>query len=122
MSNAGTKHFPDFQGKVLLIETMSGNMGSEERLWRHLDLLGIFDQITGLLVGKFENLNMLNAPFSHADLILEIVGKRDYPIISEFDCSHTIPMLTLSQLSEVHIKASKPQNVEFNILSAMVED
>ena len=120
MSNAGTNHFPDFKNKILLIETASGDMGTEERLLRHLDLLGVFDRIQGLIVGKPEFFNTLGAPFSHNDLILEIVGKRDYPIVTEFDCSHTVPMLTLAQMSRVAIRAEMPNRVDFTVLEAMV--
>lgn len=121
MSNAGTKHFPDFTNKILITETATGDMATEERLWRHFDLVGGFDQISGLVVGKPENFHNLEAPFSQDDLILEVASKRNYPILSEFDCSHTVPMLTLAELAPVKIQAYENSDVFFEISEAMVE-
>ncbi len=120
MSNAGTKHFPDFKNKILLIETASGDMGTEERLLRHLDLLGVFDQISGLIFGRIEFFQKLERDLTYYELIAEIVGKRPYPIIAEFDCSHTVPMLTLAQMCRVEIVAEMPNRVDFTVLEAMV--
>ena len=53
-SNAGTPHFPDLDGKILLIETMSGTAATEERLLRQLERVGVFQAIRGLIVGKPE--------------------------------------------------------------------
>lgn len=122
MSNAGTKHFPDFKNKILLIETASGDMGTEERLLRHLDLLGVFDQISGLIFGRIEFFQKLERDLSYYDLIAEIVGKRPYPIIAEFDCSHTVPMLTLAQMCRVAIQAEMPNRVDFTVLEPMVSE
>ena len=77
----------------------------EERLLTQLKLMGVFDKISGLLIGKPEILDKEGAPFDLNDLILEIVGRRNYPIVSGIDISHTCPMHTISQLSKVRITA-----------------
>lgn len=108
VSAAGTAYFPDLTGKVLLLEEMYAPLSREERSLRQLQLMGVFDCIAGLIIGKPENLILEGAPFGLDDLILEIVGKRSYPIISGFDCSHTIPMHTIRQGACVEIKATSP--------------
>jgi len=97
MSSAGTAHFPDLQGCILLLEQMEASLSSEERYLRQLDLIGAFDQIGGLIFSKPYNFKGEGAPFSHEDLVREIVGQRSYPIVMEFDCGHTFPMLSLAQ-------------------------
>ncbi len=72
-------------------------MSRLERNWRHLERLGVFDRIAGLIVGKPEFFRDEGAPFSMEDLLLEIVGDRQLPIVSNFDCCHTQPMLTLAE-------------------------
>lgn len=101
----GTEFFPNFDGKILLLEEMEAPLSKEERSLRQLELIGVFDKISALLVGKPENLQIEGAPFGLDDLILEVLGKRDYPIVTEFDCSHTIPMHTIRQGSIVEIDA-----------------
>ncbi len=97
VSNAGTDVFPVLDGWILLIEEMEAPMSRLERNWRHLERLGVFDRIAGLIVGKPEFFRDEGAPFSMEDLLLEIVGDRQLPIVSNFDCCHTQPMLTLAE-------------------------
>ncbi len=122
MSAAGTPYFPDTQGKILLVESMAANFASEERHLRQLERMGVFDGLAGLIIGKPEWPNPQGAPFSHNDLICEIVGtERGYPIVSEFDCSHTVPMLTLAQMTSLRVDARSNYDVQIEILDAMVE-
>ncbi|WGL59182.1 LD-carboxypeptidase [Pigmentibacter sp. JX0631] len=118
---AGTKYFPDLKGKILLIEEEQAPFPEEERSLTHLKFLGVFDKIVGLIIGKPEVLENKNAPFTYEDLILEIVGKRNYPIISQFDCGHTHPSHTLAQMLNVKIEAEN-ENFNFEILEAAVCD
>lgn len=106
MSAAGTTYFPDLKGRVLLIEEMYAPLSREERSLVQLKLMGVFDDISGLIVGRPETLLLEGAPFGLDELILEIVGDRNYPIITNFDCSHTIPMHTIRQGSIIRIEAT----------------
>jgi muramoyltetrapeptide carboxypeptidase LdcA involved in peptidoglycan recycling len=110
-SNAGTDVFPALDGRILLIEDMNAPMSGLERNWRHLERLGVFDRIAGLIVGKPEFPRDEGAPFSMDELLLEIVGDRDLPIVSNFDCAHTHPMLTLAQGAELTLIA-RPDEVQ----------
>lgn len=107
MSAAGTNYWPDLQGKILLLEDMEAPFARTERHLRQLQLMGVFEQINGLIIGKPEVHNPAEAPFSYDDLFMEVIGKRDYPIISNFDCSHTVPMISIMQLSQFQIEATK---------------
>ena len=106
VSAAGTKYWPDFSGKILLVEDMEAPHGRNERHFRHLSLCGVFDAIAGLIVGKPEVYDAASEPFTYDDLIKEVVGPRNYPIISNFDCGHTYPMITIPQLARVRFAAS----------------
>ncbi len=103
VSNAGTDVFPTLDGWVLLIEDLEAPMSRLERNWRHLERLGVFDRIAGLIVGKPEKFRDEGAPFSMDELLLEIVGSRAMPIVAGFDCSHTHPMITLAQGRELTV-------------------
>ena len=120
MSAAGTEYFPNMDNRILLIEEMAAPFSKEERSLTQLKLMGVFDKISGLIIGKAEMPNSENAPFDMNELIMEIVGQRDYPIVSEFDLSHTCPMHTLSQLSKVNLVAISEYDVSFKILEPMV--
>lgn len=121
MSAAGTKYFPDTQGKILLLESMSASFSTEERNLRQLQLMGVFAGLAGLLIGKPEWPDPQGVPFTHDDLILEVVGTQNYPIVSEFDCSHTLPMLTLSQMTPLKLSAKNGYDVTVEVLESMVD-
>lgn len=121
MSAAGTEYFPDIEGKILLIEEMSAPWSLEERSFRQLQLMGVFDKIIGLIMGKAEMPNNQGAPFSLDDLLLEVVGQRSYPIVSEFDCCHTVPMLTIGERCSVALEAGSGYDVKLKIMDSFVE-
>jgi muramoyltetrapeptide carboxypeptidase len=102
LAAAGTPYFPDLTGKVLVIEDLNGSLGTEERAFRQLERMGSFDVIAGLVVGKPERSDQDGTPFTLDDLVLEIVGpQRSFPIITNFDCGHTHPMLTIAEMTRV---------------------
>lgn len=119
-SSAGTPYFPELKDRILLIESMAAPYAIEERTMRQLQLVGAFDQIAGLIVGKPESPDPQGAPFSHNELIMEVVGSRNYPIISEFDCSHTVPMLTLGQGADLELVARQGRDVSVTVHSPFV--
>ncbi|MFS4459247.1 S66 peptidase family protein [Bdellovibrio sp. HCB2-146] len=120
MTAAGTSYWPDLRGKVLLIEDMYAPLSRTERLLQHLKLVGGLDQIGGLIVGKPENYDQEGAPFGYDELIKEVVGPRKYPIVSNFDCSHTVPMISIPQMTPVRLTA-EGQTAQFEFLDGSVE-
>ncbi|MCB0421616.1 MAG: LD-carboxypeptidase [Bdellovibrionales bacterium] len=122
MSSAGTPYFPELEGKILLIEEMAAPFSREERSLRQLQLMGVFDKIVGLIFGKPEFPDTEGAPFSLEDLLLEIVGTKSYPIVSQFDCSHTVPMHTIAEETLVTFRAANSYDVDFILKESFVEE
>lgn len=120
VSAAGTPYFPDLKGRILLIEEMNAPLSEEERSLRQLQLMGVFDQISALIVSKPEFYDKEGAPFGYDHLVMEVVGDRDYPIESNFDCGHTVPMFTLASEIPVSLKAESGTSVSFEVLEPMV--
>jgi muramoyltetrapeptide carboxypeptidase LdcA involved in peptidoglycan recycling len=120
MSSCGTGYFPELKGRVLLIEDMDAPQSRTERSLRQLYLMGVFDQIGGLVVGKPEFYDQQEAPFDYDDLIQEVIGTREYPVVTNFDCGHTIPMLTVPRYARTHLNASSSA-VNFTLLEGSVE-
>lgn len=87
----GSEFFPDLTGCILFIEDSFKDMANQERYLSMLKLAGVFDKINGLIVGKHEHFKNLDAPFTFEDLLLEVVGKKDFPILTNVDIGHTFP-------------------------------
>ncbi len=102
---AGTEFWPNFQGRILLIEEMDAPMARTERCLRQLSLMGVFNEISGLIVSKPEVFDAFEAPFGRDSLLCEIIGKPNYPVVTNFDCGHTVPMITVPQGAMVNLNA-----------------
>lgn len=118
---AGTKYFPNLRNKILMIEEADASYNKFERNLSHLKLIGVFEYISGLIISKPENADTCGANFTFEELILEFIGKDfNIPVISNFDCGHTYPMITLQQNIKVEIIAEKDNPLSIQILEPMV--
>ena len=55
----------------------------------------MFDRIGALVLGKHELFDSQGSGRHRLDILLEVVGEPTFPILAEYDCAHTHPMLTL---------------------------
>ncbi|RZA06205.1 MAG: LD-carboxypeptidase [Proteobacteria bacterium] len=120
LTAAGTPYWPHLNGKILLLEDMAAPLSGTERALRQLSLMGTFDQIAGLIIGKPEYYEQEGAPFDYDDIFREVIGPRPYPIVSNFDCSHTVPMISIPQLSPVALSADAANGVSFTFLDGAI--
>lgn len=92
----GTQYMPDIQvGDILLIEDSLKDIAAIERSFSLLKLSGVFDKIGGLILGKHELFKDLGTGRKPYEVLMEVIGKANFPILAEFDCCHTHPMVTL---------------------------
>jgi muramoyltetrapeptide carboxypeptidase LdcA involved in peptidoglycan recycling len=115
MASAGTSEWPEMRGRLLLLEEECAPMPEEERALRQLQRMGVFNEIAGLIVSKPEIFESREAAFTYDDLIREMVGRRDYPIVSNFDCGHTVPMITIPMGARARLEAGQDGNVTFSL-------
>lgn len=93
----GSDFIPNLKNCILVLEDEDATITLEERSLNALKLYKIFDNLKGLIFSKPEIYNNKNSGLKYEELIDEIVGKRDYPIIYNFDCGHTIPSICIPQ-------------------------
>jgi muramoyltetrapeptide carboxypeptidase LdcA involved in peptidoglycan recycling len=104
---AGTKYFPDFHGKILLLETPEGEkpdgplpFAQTRSLMADLVNLGVFDSIVGLVVGRPMGYTG-NELVEFEQMVLDMCSgqdaggvERNFPILVGVDVGHTDPMVT----------------------------
>lgn len=117
---AGTRFFPDLADHVLLIEEMAAPFSRYERNLRQLQLMGVFDRLAGLVVGKPESPDPEGAPFTAEDLLREVIGAVGYPVVVDMDVGHTHPSITLAQGSLVRVEASNDGSASLVVTRSMV--
>ncbi len=116
----GTKYFPDFNNKIIILEEMSADFDLQERQWTQVKQIGMLSKAKALIVSKPEKINSKEAPFSYQDLIEEALHGLDIPRVYNFDCGHTSPMITLAQGTNVELKNNSKNELEFKLIENMV--
>jgi len=106
----GSKYMPEIRpGDILLIEDSFQDAATVERSFSHLKLCGVFDRIGGLILGKHEQFDNKGSGREHYQILMEVIGEPKFPILADYDCSHTHPMITLPIGSTVELDSTRQQ-------------
>ena len=71
---AGTEYMPDLQGKILLLESRSGTVARMETYLSQLQQIGAFEQIAGILLGTFTEMEAKQCTPDIVQLVKRYVG------------------------------------------------
>ncbi|MFZ3590677.1 hypothetical protein ACOI1C_15845 [Bacillus sp. DJP31] len=99
-------YFPTLKDSILFIEDSFKDMAIQERSLSMLKVAGVFDEIRGLIVGKHEHFNNLDSPFTIEELLIEIIGDTNIPILTNVDIGHTFPSHVFPIGIEIELDAS----------------
>lgn len=120
---AGTKFWPDYRDRILLLENPMGekmedplSLTSTRAKIADLVNLGVFEQINGVIVGRPYGYDeeMRN---EFAQMVKDQCYGTDFPILLNVDVGHTDPILTVPLNAMVDLDSEKD---EFTILEAGV--
>ena len=104
----GSEYMPQIKdGDILLIEDSLKDAATIERSFSLLKLNGVFDKIGGLILGKHELFDDCGTGRKSYEILQEVAGIVDFPILAEFDCCHTHPMITMPIGCEVELDATE---------------
>ena len=104
----GTEYMPEIRkGDILLIEDSLKDASTIERSFSLMKLAGVFDRVGGIILGKHELFDDCGTGRRPHEILLEVLGDTDIPILADFDCCHTHPMLTLPIGCEVELDAGE---------------
>ena len=97
-----------FDGAILFIEDLNTptiNVWNDLQVLRHN---GVIDRIAGLLVGPVETVQILDeAPQSLREVVLDVLGDRDIPVIGNVNLGHAGPNIPLPLGIRAAIDADK---------------
>ena len=103
----GTEYMPVInKGDILFIEDAEKDAYTIERSFSLLKLAGIFDKVSGIILGKHEKFDDNGTGRKPYEILLEVIGDTSIPILADFDCCHTHPMLTMPIGCEVRLDAA----------------
>jgi muramoyltetrapeptide carboxypeptidase len=97
-----------FDGAILFLEDLNT---PTINVWHDLQVLrihGVFDRIAGLLIGPVETVEVLaEAPQSLREVVLDVLGDRDVPVIGNVNLGHAGPNIPLPLGIRAAIDADK---------------
>ena len=103
----GTEYMPEIrEGDILFIEDSLKDACTIERSFSMLKLAGVFEKISGIVLGKHEKFDDNGTGRKPYEILLEVLDDCHIPFLAEFDCCHTHPMLTLPIGCEVELDAA----------------
>ncbi len=104
----GTPYMPEIRaGDILLLEDSLKDTSTIERSFALLKLAGVFDKIGGILLGKHEGFDDCGTGRAPHEILLEVLGETNVPILAAFDSCHTHPMLTMPIGCEIELDATE---------------
>ena len=88
----GTPFMPPVKGAILFIEEKGEPLYRIDRMLTHLRLCGVFDDIKGLMVGRFMDCGNIQ---DLDNLLMDIMAGRSIPICSGLPVGHGMNNMTL---------------------------
>ena len=84
---AGTEYWPDMDGKILLLEALGGDVPKMATYLSQLNQLHVFDQIGGILLGTFTEMEKNGYSPSVEELVKKYVSEK-MPIAKTNEIGH----------------------------------
>lgn len=84
----GTKFFPDMNGAVLVLEDVTERPYRIDRMWQHLRLAGVFEEVSGIALGDFTECEEKGADYTSRDLLRELAQRTNVPTVAGFLVGH----------------------------------
>ena len=85
---AGTKYMPSFKDKILLLESLGGDVAKMRTFLTQLKLIGTFKEINGIILGTFTEMEKNNYNPTIEELVKEIVNDKNMPIVKTEEIGH----------------------------------
>lgn len=104
---SGTPYWPDLNDAILFIEEDEVETPETiDRFFTKLRQMGVYDQIDGLIVGRFPDSVGFTSHEKFTSLLDIALHGYDFPILYDVDFGHTDPLLTLPIGVEAELDAT----------------
>lgn len=116
----GSDYLPNWKGKILFLEDVAEEPYRIDRMLTHLKLAGVFDQISGLILGTFRK---CIAEEPHISFTLEEVFEQHFkeaqcPVYYGAQIGHTANKFTVPIGAKIELNASEGT---FRLLNSVVQ-
>jgi len=107
INRLGTNNQIDTRGAILFLEEIDEKLYAFDRMMMHLKRSGSLEHINGLVIGEMLDMSDSKVPFGKTidEIVLDVCGDLDIPIISNFPCGHGDCQATLPVSHEIELNA-----------------
>ena len=115
MNRLGTDGQINTTGCILFLEDLDEYLYSFERMLVHLQTAGVLNNINGLIIGELIDMKDQEISFGKStdDIIMEICGTLDIPIVTNFPCGHGKYQATLPIALPVELQVNEIVKLKF---------
>jgi muramoyltetrapeptide carboxypeptidase len=108
INRLGTPDQLNTDGLILFIEDIDEYLYAFDRMLVHMKKAGMFKNIKGLIIGELVDMKDYDDPFGKStdEIVMDVCGDLDIPIISNFPCGHGIYQATLPISIPVQLDAN----------------
>lgn len=85
---AGTPYMPSFKDKVLFLESLGGEVPLMTTYLNQLKQMGAFNEVKGIILGTFTEMEEKQAKPTIEQLVLDIVNNKEIPIAKTEEIGH----------------------------------
>ena len=116
MNRLGTDGKINTNGCILFLEDLDEYLYSFERMLVHLQTAGVFNKINGLIIGELIDMKDQEISFGKStdDIVMEICGALDIPIVTNFPCGHGKYQATLPISLPVELEVDETVKLKFS--------
>lgn len=86
---AGTEYLPDFTNKILFLESLGGGVERAVACMSQLRQMGIFNQVSGVVLGEFTYMAENNCSPNIEEILLREIGNISIPIARTLEIGHS---------------------------------
>ena len=84
----GTAYLPPLDGAVLVLEDVGERPYRLDRMWTHLALAGVFDQVRGIALGELTDCEEPNGDYTSAEVIAALAMETGLPCLGGLPIGH----------------------------------
>ena len=109
INRLGTLESLDTDGVILFLEDLDEYLYSFERMLVQMRTAGMLDNIAGLIIGELHEFKDQDVAFERNtdEIVMDICGDLEIPIVSNFPCGHGIYQATLPISIPVELNAKQ---------------
>jgi len=103
----GTPFLPALRGAILLLEDVGERPYRLDRMWTHLALAGVFEQVAGVVLGNFRLCEEKDADYDSAAVLRSLAEETGLPCAMGFPVGHCDANLPVPLGCRVRLDAAR---------------